>query len=1103
MSREPTCKNQSQRARENADLRARLDKAEETLRAIRASAVDALVVSTAQGERIFTLKGAVHPYRVLIEDMNQGALTLTLDGAILYANQRFAEMLKTPLEQVIGSTIHAWVAPDSQPALQAILRREDPQTRRRGEVALLAGDGSRVPSFFSANVLQMEEMPGLFCLVATDLTEQKRTEGIGAAEKSARPGLEESEQTRLVLLSMLEDQQRAEEALRARVATLQALAEIDREIVAANDAGTILELVCRHAAELLHAPKAAIATMDESSTMRMRASFGLADAAAVQSEFMRQWRAGMFPARQGGIVALNEIPADPPFMPEFRARENIRAMVIVPLLMESARRGALLVFDTRLREWSGNDVNTLGLLAGQTCVTLEKVRLHTETERRAEQLAHANQLMSALSQATTNIGQILKPQEIMETVGTGLRQLGLGCVITLLEPDRQALVIRYASVTSRALERLEQLFQFSPIGFRLPRERWLVPQVVDANKPAFHPNWGALAHSYLPHLPEAIVHRGMRLVGVSPETRFISVPLLAGNITLGELSAWGKDLQETDLPAFAVFAGQVAAALENARLFEETRQRLAELEAVNRISTALRAAQTLDEMLPRLLDETLAVLDTDAGVIFFYDTSHDQLNKAVARGWYTQMPDTPLKPSECVAGQAILTGEAYLSREFTRDPRLRDLLSPVIPAGWGGAGAPIRAAQEIIGVICVAVQLPREFAQQQVRLLTTLAEIVGNAIQRTRLHEQTVRQVQRLTALHTIDLAVGGSLDLRVTFDVFLSETVARLNADAAAILLLNPYTQRLEYTAARGFRGQSIKQFSVRLGEGLAGRAALERRMVEIRDWRLEVGASSKLQALISNLQAEGFVASLAAPLIAKGQLKGVLELFYRVPFTPDPGWTDFMGTLAGEAALAIDNAQLFEQSQRLTADLSLAYDATIEGWSRALDLRDKETEGHTQRVVGMTLQLARAFGLREEQLVHVRRGALLHDIGKMGVPDGILLKPGKLTDEEWVLMRRHPQLAYEMLAPIEYLKPALDIPYCHHEKWDGTGYPRGLKGEQIPLAARLFAVVDVWDALRSDRPYRPAWSEEETRAHIRAGAGTHFDPRVVEAFARLTEAP
>jgi HD-GYP domain-containing protein (c-di-GMP phosphodiesterase class II) len=233
------------------------------------------------------------------------------------------------------------------------------------------------------------------------------------------------------------------------------------------------------------------------------------------------------------------------------------------------------------------------------------------------------------------------------------------------------------------------------------------------------------------------------------------------------------------------------------------------------------------------------------------------------------------------------------------------------------------------------------------------------------------------------------------------------------------------------------------------------------------------------------------------------VLELFYRVPFTPDPGWTDFMGTLAGEAALAIDNAQLFEQSQRLTADLSLAYDATIEGWSRALDLRDKETEGHTQRVVGMTLQLARAFGLREEQLVHVRRGALLHDIGKMGVPDGILLKPGKLTDEEWVLMRRHPQLAYEMLAPIEYLKPALDIPYCHHEKWDGTGYPRGLKGEQIPLAARLFAVVDVWDALRSDRPYRPAWSEEETRAHIRAGAGTHFDPRVVEAFARLTEAP
>jgi HD-GYP domain-containing protein (c-di-GMP phosphodiesterase class II) len=211
-----------------------------------------------------------------------------------------------------------------------------------------------------------------------------------------------------------------------------------------------------------------------------------------------------------------------------------------------------------------------------------------------------------------------------------------------------------------------------------------------------------------------------------------------------------------------------------------------------------------------------------------------------------------------------------------------------------------------------------------------------------------------------------------------------------------------------------------------------------------------------------------------------------------PDEEWLDFLQTLAGQAALAIDNATLFDGMQRSNVELTLAYDATIEGWSRALDLRDKETEGHTKRVTEITLRLAQLFGMNDRELVQIRRGALLHDIGKLGVPDGILLKPGSLSDEEWIVMRKHPQFAFDMLAPIQYLKPALDIPYCHHEKWDGTGYPRGLKGDQIPLTARIFAIVDVWDALTSDRPYRPAWPEEKVLAHIRSLSGTHFDPQV-----------
>jgi putative nucleotidyltransferase with HDIG domain len=247
-----------------------------------------------------------------------------------------------------------------------------------------------------------------------------------------------------------------------------------------------------------------------------------------------------------------------------------------------------------------------------------------------------------------------------------------------------------------------------------------------------------------------------------------------------------------------------------------------------------------------------------------------------------------------------------------------------------------------------------------------------------------------------------------------------------------------------------------------------------------------------------ERFVSYYAVPLITKGEVKGVLEIFNRSRLSPDREWLDFLETLGGQAAIAIENSMLFQNLQRSNFELAMAYDATIEGWSRALDLRDRETEGHTQRVTDMTLRLARAMGLGEDRLVSIRRGALLHDIGKMGIPDYILHKPEELTEEEQQIMRQHPQLAYDMLKQIAYLRDALDIPYCHHEKWDGTGYPRGLSGMQIPLEARLFTIVDVWDAITTDRPYRKSWPKEKALNYIREESGKYFDPQLVEIFLR-----
>jgi len=257
--------------------------------------------------------------------------------------------------------------------------------------------------------------------------------------------------------------------------------------------------------------------------------------------------------------------------------------------------------------------------------------------------------------------------------------------------------------------------------------------------------------------------------------------------------------------------------------------------------------------------------------------------------------------------------------------------------------------------------------------------------------------------------------------------------------------------------------------------------------------------RARLLTLAQENFVSYYAIPLLIKGRVNGVLEIFHRAPFQPDREWQDFAETMANQAAILIEDTQLFSNLQRSNLELSVAYDATIEGWSRAMDLRDKETEGHTRRVTELSLRLARAMDIPEADLIHIRRGGLLHDIGKLGVPDNILLKADELTDEEWEIMRKHPQFAYEMLSSIRYLQPALDIPYCHHERWDGTGYPRGLRGEEIPIAARIFAVADVWDAITSDRPYRKGWSQDEARRYIEEQSGKYFDPQVVGKFFQL----
>jgi len=363
--------------------------------------------------------------------------------------------------------------------------------------------------------------------------------------------------------------------------------------------------------------------------------------------------------------------------------------------------------------------------------------------------------------------------------------------------------------------------------------------------------------------------------------------------------------------------------------------------------------------------------------------------------------------------------------------------------------------------------------------------------ERREIEERNRSQLNRLSALREIDMAISSSHDLKLTLNLIIREVISQLKIDAADILLYRPILQVLEYASGSGFRTQALQHTRLKIGDSYAGRAARERCIVFIPDLRESDGFKrSKYMA------DEKFISYYGVPLIAKGEVIGVLEVFHRSSLEPDQEWLGFLEAIAGQAAIAIENGKLITELHSANLDIITAYDATIEGWARALDLRDRETEGHSRRVTELTVRIAHAMGMSEVEQGHIRRGALLHDIGKMGIPDNILLKPGKLNDEEWEIMRKHPVFAYELLSPIEYLRPALDIPYCHHEKMDGTGYPRGLKGEQIPLSARIFAVVDIFDALSSDRPYRPAWSREKVLAHLLSLAGSHLDTKVVELF-------
>lgn len=510
------------------------------------------------------------------------------------------------------------------------------------------------------------------------------------------------------------------------------------------------------------------------------------------------------------------------------------------------------------------------------------------------------------------------------------------------------------------------------------------------------------------------------------------------------------------------------------------------LDVLLQVSSILRKGSTLQEMLPVLLDKTLEALDTTSGYIILFDRQSGEQSFAIARGFFCGLEGQHTRPVDGISGSVLASGVAHVSPEFAQDLLTRPSAVSSIPLGWGGACLPLSASDKILGLLYVGVALPRQISSAELHLLSSLTEIAGTAIHRTTLHEETSQMLQKLQSLRAIDLTINAGHNLHDTVNVVLTHVLAQLGLDAAGLFLVDKEADTLTYAFGRGLlTGEDvclpICLSDTPYGEGLLPDGAIITECSEA--WLLPLGSKD-------------FIECYSVPLVSRGEVKGVLAVFSRKRLVVNAEWLHFLESLAGQAAIAVEKSMLFENLTVANEELIKAYDATIEGWGHALDLRDEETQGHSLRATEITLSMACRLDIAKEDLINIRRGAILHDVGKMGIPDAILLKPSKLTDDEWTVMRRHPEFAYQMLSHVEYLRPALAIPYCHHEKWDGTGYPRGLAGADIPLEARIFAVVDVYDALTSDRPYRTAWSRAQAVNYIVEQSGKHFDPDIVKLF-------
>jgi GAF domain-containing protein len=780
-------------------------------------------------------------------------------------------------------------------------------------------------------------------------------------------------------------------------------------------------------------------------------------------------------------LSVEDAQHDPRMTPihDLMRRRGTVSLLILPLIVRGNVVGTLGLDAVERRKFNQEEIDLASSAVSSAAQVLENARLF-EAERQTRQVSEAlvgiARELNTVSDLDTAFDLVLSQMERVITSDSSailLRQNGhmvVSAVRGFSDPEgvlNKRLDLKIAELNREVVETQRPLIVASVSN----DQRWI---------------------------------KSVKASGLTPNLRdihsWMGVPLIVQERVIGMLTLDKVEpdfYQPEDAELALAFASHAAIAIEKTRLFDEAMARNTDLLNIYQAAQRLQRIHTPEDLAREIIftiEQTLGyqyaailLIDPPTGLLEPFVLSDQGLGNEFMEEDKAYIASHNIRLGEGITGWVAKSGESVCLGDVGQDPRYY----PMRPEIRSELCVPLKVRDKIIGVVNIESTRPDAFRESDQHLLETLASQIAISIQNAQLQNETQRRLAYLQSLHKIDEAISGSLDLRLMLRVLLDQVVNQLKVDAADVLLLRKETQDLEYAAGLGFR-MNYNPPVQRINQSPAGNAVMERRIIHIANLKKLVTGF----LLSPALRGEGFASYYGVPLIAKGQVLGVLEIFNRAPLGSEPEWLDFLVTIAGQAAIAIENATMFDDLQRSNLAIRMAYESTLEGWARTLELRDMETEGHSRRVVDMTMQLAQRMNLRGSDLTHLRWGALLHDIGKMGIPDSILQKPGPLTPEEWALMKKHPVFAYDLLYPVEYLRTALDIPYCHHERWDGSGYPRGLTGEQIPLAARIFAVVDVWDALTSNRPYREAWSIEKAAAYLRENAGTHFDPQVVRAF-------